>query len=255
MRSTRSSRRRLLATGVATLAGLAGCLSGPSDTSPDLSPSETDTSSESVSVASLSVADFIVYPLAGDHPHVHRAADTQYVVVSIDTDRDAETVRKRLALELDGETVELASRQPAPWRTETVERAFAVSKARTTGGGRLLSGGLRLTDLSAETVARLNSPPVFEVSEPSVQPAEISADEQTEATVTFGLANTGTGAGTFGASLKGNYVSGAATVTVNLDAESETEAEVSTSIVGDGEEATVRFDWGADEWVGRIPVV
>lgn len=88
---------------VATLAGLAGCLSGPSDTSTDSSPSETDTSSESVSVASLSVADFIVYPLAGTHPHVHRVADTQYVVVGIDADRDAGTVRKRLALELDGE--------------------------------------------------------------------------------------------------------------------------------------------------------
>ena len=252
MRSTRSSRRRLLATGVATLAGFTGCLSGTPSDSP---PSETDTSSESVSVASLSVADFIVYPFAGDHPRVHRAADTQYVVVGIDTDRDAGTVRKRLALELDGERVELASRQPAQWRTEAVEVAFAVSKAWTIEGGRLLFSDSRPTDLLAETVGRLNSPPVFEVSELSVRPAEISADEQTEATVTFGLANTGTGAGTFGASLKGNYLSGAATETVTLDTGSETEAEVSTPIVGGGEEVTVRFDWGADDWVGRIPVV
>lgn len=96
---------------------------------------------------------------------------------------------------------------------------------------------------------------MFEVSDPSVAPNEISPGERTTATVQFSLTNTGDGPGTFGASLKGNFVSGARTVTKTLDAGAEDEVAASVETVGEGDEASIRLDWGSEEWSTGIPVV
>lgn len=258
------SRRQALRVAAVALAGIAGCTAdrqdepgSPTPTSPP-PVSETTTEppgSDAAQVTGLAVADFLTYALSGTHPHVHRRAGYQYIVVRLDTERDPTLVRQRLSLELDGEPIALAERQPVPWANETVDVAFAVSKDRTTEAGTLQFGGSVLRTLSSETIERLNNPPVFEVETPTVQPSEIQAGEQTEATVEFGLSNVGAGAGTFGASLKGNYVSGSNTVTQRLAAGKETTVAASTPIIGSGDGAKVRLDWGADEWSTTVPVV
>lgn len=91
-------------------------------------------------VDTVTVADFILYPLAGVHPHVHRRAGTQYVIVRTNTSVSDETLRERLMLELDGEAVPLASRQPVPWSHDTLDVAFAASKETTIDSGQVLFG-------------------------------------------------------------------------------------------------------------------
>lgn len=262
------SRRRALHTAALALTGFAGCLAEnqdePASPTPTTSPSpasETPTATEplsgtpTVEVAALSVADFVIYPLAGTHPHVHRRAGIQYVVVRIATEMDWGSVTDGLTLELDGESAALAERQPVSWDHDDVEVAFAVSKDREVETGVLRFDDTTLRSLSAEIVARLTTPPVFEVTDPSVSPSELQAGETVSATVAFTLSNVGDSAGTFGASLKGNYVSGANTVTATLEPGAEREVTASVELHGEGEEARVRLDWGADEWVETVPVV
>jgi hypothetical protein len=195
------------------------------------------------------------YPLAGTHPHVHRRAGTQYVIVGAATSLSADAVRERLTLELDGEPASLASRHPVPWERETVDLAFAVPKDGTVEAGRVPFDGAVVWSLAAATVARLNAPPVFEVGEPSVSPTEIEAGASVDATVRVDVTNVGDGRGTFGASLGSSYLSGSRTLTASLDAGAEREVTRSISIRGDDDAPTVRLDWGTDEWTTTVPVV
>lgn len=89
------TRRRALALGAISIAGLTGCVSeSPSSNASTSSPSDDPATSERDSpnsesspsqspstgetrIDSVSVADFVLYPLAGVHPHVHRRDDTQ----------------------------------------------------------------------------------------------------------------------------------------------------------------------------------
>ncbi|AZH26279.1 hypothetical protein [Haloplanus aerogenes] len=256
------SRRRLLASSAVTVGSLAGCLSASPESepttspsrSPDRTPTRTDTDDGTLRIDALSVADFVVYPLAGNHPHVHRRTGTQYVIVRVATSLDETAVRERLTLELDGESVPLAERQPVPWERETVDLAFAVSKTATVDEGRVLFDGTAVRSLAAATVERLNDPPVFEVAEPSVSPTEIEAGQRVDATVRVDVTNTG-GAGTFGASLGSSYLSGSKTLTATLDAGTERELTGEIRIVGGDDAPTVSLDWGTDEWTTTVPVV
>lgn len=292
MPSERLTRRRLLGACGGTLAGLAGCLStdagtmpstptpvssepreqtapgstapGPAETSTttgesgsppdDGSPLTTTGSGAGPTVASLAVRDFFQYALSGTHPHVHRSADTQYVFVRVETDADPDAVRRRLTLSLDGSEVPTAARRPVAWEHETVDVAFAVSKQETVERGTLTYGDHTLRSLADETVERLNNPPVFEVSGPSVSPTSLREGAERDATVRFTLNNDGDGRGTFGASLKGNYVSGSALVTATLDPGESREVATETTVVGRESGATVILDWGADTWSTTIPV-
>jgi hypothetical protein len=287
MPSESLSRRRLLSACSGTLAALAGCLStgdtGPPGTA-SKSPSESGTgrppgtaagvtgttvgdngttpatgtnpapTADGPTVASLSVRDFFQYALSGTHPHVHRRADTQYVFVRVRSPAGPETVRRRLSLTLDGDPVDTADREPVPWLHDTVDVAFAVSKRRTYDRGELGYDGRPLRSLSPETIARLNDPPVFAVSALSVSPAALDAGERTTAIVRFTLADSGSGRGRFGASLKGNWVSGSNLVTATLDADTSREITARTTVVGEGSQARVRLDWGVDTWSTSIPV-
>lgn len=225
--------------------------------SPSASPTQTPTTGPAggPSIASLSVRDFFQYALSGTHPHVYRRANTQYVFVRVESAADAETVRRKLALTLDGEQAETAAREPVSWLNETVDVAIAVPKGETHDRGELSYGGDTLRPLSADRIERLNNPPVFEVSDLSVSPEELDEGEETTATVRFTLANTGPGRGTFGASLKGNYVSGSHLVTATLDAGSSREVTADTRVVGTPPRARVNLDWGSDDWTTGIPVV
>lgn len=258
------SRRRLITASVTAIAGTAGCVSEtpgtatesatPPERSPDtLTPTSTPT--ESAKVVALSVEDFVLYPLSGTHPHVHRRAGIQYVVVRVATASDWGTVSEAVSLDLDGEATALAERQPLSWDHDDVELAFAIPKDRQVERGALRFEGEVLRELSTETIKRLNNPPEFHVASPSVIPDDVQAGETVSATVSFSLSNDGVGAGTFGASLKGNYVSGANTVTATLEPGAERELRASVKLHGEGEEATIRLDWGADEWVTGVPVV
>jgi len=256
-----ASRRRLLASSAVALGSLAGCVSGAPDSETDTSPSptrtptRTDTDDSALRVDTLSVADFVLYPLAGVHPHVHRRSGMQYVLVRVVTSLDEDAVRKRLTLELDGASVPLAERQPVPWERETVDLAFAVSKTATVDAGRVLLDGTVRRSLAEATVERLNHPPVFEVGEPSVSPAEVEAGQRLDATIRADVTNVGSGRGTFGASLGSSYLSGSKTVTVALDTGAERELTGEIRIVGDDDAPTVRLDWGVDEWKTTVPVV
>lgn len=260
----RLTRRDLLWTSLVTAVGVSGCTAGNSDSRTDSSPTSTDTETTTpttttddgtVHVASLSVSDFILYPLAGTHPHVHRRANTQYVVVRLNSSFPPETLRDRLTLELDRESVPFAERQPVPWQHDTIDLAFAVTKGDTYESGRVFFDQTELQSFSQATLDRVNNPPVFDVSEPSVSPKEVQVDETIEATVEFSLSNTGNGRGQFGASLKGNFVSGSKTLTATVDAGAERSITGTTRIVGEGDTATIRLDWGTDEWTTDIPVV
>jgi len=266
MRSDPMSRRRLLASGAVALGALAGCLSEPTTpgsptdppptpTSDERSPTGTSVDGDTLRLDSLSVADFVLFPLAGVHPHVHRQAETQYVIVRAATSLPRATVRDRLTLELDGESAPLAEHQPVPWNRETVDLAFAVSKRTTVATGRVLFDGTELRTLSAATVERLNEPPVFEVGEPSVSPTEISAGDRVDATVRVEVTNTGSGVGTFGASLGSSALSGSKTLTARLAAGANHQLTGSISIVGRDDAPTVSLDWGTDEWTATVSVV
>ncbi|MFB6133562.1 MAG: hypothetical protein ABEJ55_01060 [Halanaeroarchaeum sp.] len=206
-------------------------------------------------MAALTVTDYVLYALAGTHPHVHRRANTQYVIVRVEPSLSSATIRDRFTLELDGEPVPLADRQPFSWRSETIDVAFAVPKGQTYDGGRVRWDETTRFDLGRRTLRRLNNPPVFEVSDPAVSPRHVRAGEQIDATVEWTLGNAGEGAGEFGASLGSNYLSGAVTVRATLEAGAERAVTATIPIIGDGEVATVRLDWGSGEWTADIPVV
>jgi hypothetical protein len=245
-------RRTLLASAASGFAAVAGCITGATDD--DGGTPTGGSPATSGQVAALTVSDFVTYPLSGTHPHVHRRANTQYVIVRVDTARAADTVRNGLTLELDGETQPLADRQPVPWEHETVDVAFAVPKDVTVQQGRILLDGTRFRSLSEETLVRLNNPPAFDVTDLSVAPTELQADERTLATVTLTVTNSGAGRGTFGASLTGNFLSGSETVTATIDPGGQRTVTGSAKVVGEGKEATVRLDWGTDTWSRGIPV-
>lgn len=249
-------RRRFLAS-LPLLGGLAGCTQTP-DTSTRTTGPETATGTDGpadpVRIEGLRVADFIEYPLSGTHPHVYRRANTQYVVVRVDSFVPDDPDRREVALELDGEPVSPAERQPVGWQYDTVDLAFAVSKDITVAGGQVLFDGTVVQSLSDATVHRLNNPPVFEVSPPSVSPQELDTTEVTDVTLRFTLTNAGSGAGTFGASLTTNYVSGSQTVTATLDPGTERAVTASDKVRPADDGATVGLDWGSDEWSTTIPV-
>lgn len=258
------SRRDLLKTAVLPLVGLSGCVSVNREPAANISTTPgddettvpgTNTADGTVRVASLSVTDYILYPLAGTHPHVHRRANTQYVVVRFDTSLSVDSLRNHVTVELDGDSVPLADRQPVPWMHDTTDFAFAVSKDESFEGGQITFDRTTVHSFTGTTIDRLNTPPVFEVGQPSVSPTEVGAGERIEATVAFDLTNTGNGRGEFGASLEGNVLSGSQTLTATLDPDAERRITGTTRIAGEGEVATVRLDWGADEWSTDIPVV
>lgn len=264
MTADRLARRHLLRTSLITALGLSGCVSGNGGSSMDSSPSPTDdeptttqadTAERTTRVASVSVSDFILYPLAGTHPHVHRRANTQYVIVRLDSSVSVEGLRNRLTLEVDSSSIPLADRQPVPWQHDASDVAFALSKDETVESGRLLFDQTEIHSLSTTIPNRLNTPPLFDVSDPSVTATEVQAGTRREVTVTFRLANIGDGRGEFGASLKGNYVSGANTLTATVDAGTTRQLYADTTIVGEDDAATIRLDWGSGEWTTDIPVV
>ncbi|MFQ3293373.1 MAG: hypothetical protein ACI9PP_000297 [Halobacteriales archaeon] len=284
----RPTRRELLSGVGVLLTGVAGCLeTGPSDTGTSASPKETprnestettppptnETPDENtppthettttgteiedgtLAVDGLQVGDYLVYPLSGTHPHVHRREDTQYVIVWTATSFPAETVQDRLSLDLDGSGMPLANRQPVPWSRDTTDVAFAVPKDESFEGGRVRFDGTTLHSLEPAKIDRLNHPPLFEVGIPTVTPETLQAGEQARATVKFPLANEGEGTGTFGASFTGNFLSGSNTLTATLDPDAQREVSGQVRVHGEGDEATVRLDWGSNEWIGTIPVV
>jgi len=246
-------RRTLLASAVSGLAAIAGCISTRASENDGGTPTNGSPAT-SGRVAAVTVSEFITYPLSGTHPHVHRQANTQYVVVRLNTSLSAETVHRKLTLTLDGETVPRADRQPVPWQTDTVDVAFAVSKDVAVQEGEVRFAGTTRRSLSEATLTRLNNPPAFAVTDLSLTPTELQPNERTRATVEFTVTNTGEGRGTFGASLGGNLLSGSETVTVTLDPGSERDVTGSTKVIGDGAEATVRLDWGSDSWSKAIPI-
>lgn len=260
------SRRTLLRVSLVAAAGLAGCASEPdespsepSEPSPgstgETTPGGTTGEREPPAVASLTVSDFVLYALAGSHPHVHRRDGTQYIVVRLDSSLSAGTLRDRLTLELDGGPLPPAEHRPVPWRHDTVDLAFAAPKDDTFESGRVLFDGTERRSLASATLDRLNSPPTFEVSEPSVSPTEVATGDRVDATVEFSVANVGDGRGEFGASLRGNFESGSNTLTASVDAGGDRRVTGVIPIVGEGDAATVRLDWGSGEWGTEIPVV
>jgi hypothetical protein len=242
-------RRRILQTTALTLVGLAGC---GSTTAPTDSRSDDGTE---ITLASVTVQDYVSYPLAGVHPHVHRQAETQYVIVRVHTSTDDTQLSDRLTCRLDGESMPLADQQPVPWANETTDIAFAVPKTTTYDSGRVLLDGDAVHTLATEAVDRLNTPPVFAVSNVRVAPDELQAGERTEATVQFEVHNTGQGPGEFAASLRGNALSGSNTVTGTVDTGDRRQLDATTPVAGEGDAAQVRLDWGTDQWTGSIPVV
>lgn len=244
----------MLRTGTLVAVGLAGCLSRDSPTDPSGGEADGDAAGDG-GIASLSVRDYVIHPLAGVHPHVHRRADTQYVTVRVRAETDERTLRRRLSLTLDGAEMPLAERQPVPWQNKTGDVAFAVPKSTTYDDGRVRTGGTAAQSLSARTLARLNNPPTFAVGTVTASPEAIPVDEEREATVQFDVENTGDGAGEFAASLSGNYASGASTLTRAIEAGEQRRVEATTTVVGSGDTASLRLDWGTDRWHRAIPVV
>lgn len=269
------TRRRLVTTGSALVAGLSGCLSEGSSTpaprtetdgetesgesprsdSPTLDDQTTATATSSqVTVASVSVGDYFLYPLAGVHPHVHNEVDTQFLSVGFQTSDDRRRLRDRVELGLDGESVPLARRRPVGGEAD-VTLAFAVPKGPEYERGGLSVDGTRRRALDSGTLESLRRPPVFEVATPTLSPDEIESGANREPTVQFDVRNTGPGDGEFAASLKGNAVSGSRTVAGTVDAGASRRFEAATRVLGEGDSVTVRLDWGVDEWTGSITVV
>lgn len=247
MPSSAYPRRRILKTSSLLLIGLAGCQSGAT-------PTES-TGDDSTRITALSVQDYVVYPLSGTHPHVHRRAKTQYIIVSVHPATEDRSIWNHLSLTLNAESMLLANQQPVPWENDTADVAFAIPKSATYDSGRVLIDGKEVHSLSTATLNRLNNPPVFAVSNVSVSPEEIQAGVTTDARVEFDVRNTGEASGEFAASLSGNYVSGSHTVTGTVEANGRRQFDATTTVVGSGDTALVRLDWGADQWRGSIPVV
>lgn len=254
----RPRRRKLLQAGAAGIAGIAGCLGSETATPDGSEQSSTETPAAStvevLSVVDLSITDFLVYLVSGTHPYVHRRANRQYVVVRVDTDLGWGTVAERLRLDLDGITAALAERQPHTRGHDDLEIAFAVPKDRSIERTTLLYDGEPLRSLATESVERLNDPPIFEVTEPSVEPTELRAGEDITATVSFTLSNVGGGRGTFGATLMGS-LSGGSTVTETVAAGAETSVAATATVVGSDESAAVLLDWGSGSWRRELTVV
>ncbi|WP_372910608.1 hypothetical protein [Salinigranum sp.] len=271
-RDTGVARRRLLEGGTLLAAGVGtGCLGrtvgGNVDTgtamdgerrtdSTRTEAEPTPAAGDLPEVVGVTVTDFVQYPLSGTHPHVHNRADTRYVVVRVaQGQREPREIREDLTLTLGGPTAPRASRQPVPWQHESVDVAFAVSKARRVDEGQVRYRGTVLHTLGPAALDRLNEPPAFVVSDVGVSPAELDAGERATATVRLTVTNEGAGAGTFGVSLTGNYVSGAETVTARFDAGERRDVVSVVGVVGRGEAATVGVDWGVDSRRVTIPVV
>lgn len=216
---------------------------------------DTDTDEGLPSVASLSVSDFILSSVAGNHRKVHRRTGTQYVTVRLDSSLSTSQIRERLTLTTDDRSVSAAARQPAPWLDDTKDVAFALGKDETIDSGRVLYDRTEIHALSTDALDRVNAPPVFEVSDVSASPDEVSVDGPYEVTVSFTLVNVGEGRGTFGASTKGNVFSGFRTVTETLDAGATRDASTRIEINPGGDSVTVELDRGSDEWRADIPVV
>lgn len=209
-----------------------------------------------IEVVAVSVSDFIQYALSGTHPVVTREPGTQYVTVRCDTSLSSATVRESLTLRLDGQSIPLAGRQPYSWQHDTVDLAFSVPKTGTYAGGTVLIDGSGVRSLSGATVERLNDPPAFAVSSPSVSPDSIRPDEEATAEVRFTLENTCRGRGTFGASISG-AVSGYSLVTATLDPGERREITADARIVGrsNGSGSRVTLRWGTNSLAATIPVV
>jgi hypothetical protein len=220
----------------------------------DVARSQTDTpEGGGISIASVSATDFIQYALSGTHPVVTRETGTQYVTVRCDTAGSRAEVRERVALRLDGESVPLFGRQPYGWEHETVDLAFAVPKTETYAGGTVVVDGAH-QPLSEATIERLNDPPAFAVSDPTVSPDAITAGEEATAEVRFTLKNVCRGRGTFGASISGAD-SGYGLVTATLDPGEERDITAGTRIVGRSNGSRVVLEWGTNRFVATIPVV
>jgi hypothetical protein len=223
---------------------------------PDRQTSTPEDGESGMAIASVSVSDFIQYALSGTHPVVARSADTQYVTVRCETSESRFAVRDRLALRLDGESVPFAERQPYGWQHETVDLAFAVPKTETYAGGAVVVDGTEHKLLSGPTIDRLNDPPAFAVSSPSISPEWIRAGEEATAEVRFTVENTCRGRGTFGASISG-AVSGYTLVTATLDPGERREVTAEARIVGrpNASGSRVVLEWGTNRFVATIPVV
>jgi hypothetical protein len=220
----------------------------------DVARSQTGTpEGGGISIASVSATDFIQYALSGTHPVVTRETGTQYVTVRCDTTGSRAEVRERVALRLDGESIPLSGRQPYGWEHETVDLAFAVPKTETYAGGTVVVDGAH-QPLSEATIERLNDPPAFVVSRPTVSPDAIEAGEEATAEVRFTLENVCRGRGTFGASISGAD-SGYGPVTATLDPGEEREITAETRIVGRSNGTRVALEWGTNRFVATIPVI
>lgn len=261
MPSSEYLRRRILKASSLVLIGFSGCQSatGPTESpvgggnrtaqSPSTTPSpgENSAADGETNIASLSVQDYVVYLLSGAHPHVHRRANTQYVIVRVQSTTEDREVQNRLSLTLDTESMVRAERQPVAFENETADIAFAVPKSQTYDSGRLLIDGSAARSLSTATLNRLNNPPVFDVSNGTVLPEELHAGTTTDGIVQFAVQNAGEGTGAFAASPSGNYVSGSTTVTGTVEVGERRQFEATTTVVGSGDAATVRLDWGTDQ--------
>lgn len=233
--------------------GSTAAVSG-STASPGSRTSSPDVADGEMAITAVSVSDFIQYALSGTHPVVTREPHTQYVTVRCDTSLSRATVRERLALHLDGESVSPAGRQPHYWQHDTVDLSFSVSKTATHATGAVLVDGTERRSLSGATIGRLNDPPAFAVSRPSVSPSRIRAGEEATAEVRFTVENTCRGRGTFGASISGAS-SGYGLVTATLDPGERREVVAETLIMGRSGGARVALRWGTNSFVAAIPVV
>ena len=242
------TRRNVLTAGVGTFIMGAGCTSSgtkpetaptPSASSPktstdrrsDQSPTSppstnsstsqptgetTQTEGLPISLTSVAVQNYVIYPLSSTHPTVHRQPDTQYVILKTETSMTQQEVREHLEIRVNGNAVPLANRQPVQWQTDTFDVAFALSKTQDVTNGSVLFNGTEIQPLSEPVIERLNKPPQFEVSETVVSPQEIQAGTTETARLEIAVANTGEGPGTLAASLSGG-ASGSKELFVTVD--------------------------------------
>lgn len=271
-RGTGTTRRRLLSGSVIVATGVtAGYLrrtppegAGASSTrgeertdaaGGETAPERTD-ASDPPDIVGVTVTDLLRHPLSRTHPSVHNRADTQYVVVRVaGGGREPREIREALRLTFGGPTAPLAVRQLVPWRRDTVDVAFAVSKGRRFDEGVVRYRETAVHTLGSAALDRLNEPPRFVVSDVDVSPGELDAGREATATVRLTVTNEGAGAGTFGASLTGNSVPGAETVTARLDAGTRRDVVGGVGVVGRGETVAVGVDWGFGRRQVTIPVV
>jgi len=287
MDRSRVTRRNVLTAGVALFVMGSGCTSGEPETTPQPSSTSTETvtdrhtlhsptevpppstrSSPSqpttgettqtegppISVTSVAVQNYVVYPLSSTHPTVHRQPGTQYVILKTEALITHQEVREHLDIRVNGEALPLADRQPVQRQTDTFDVAFALSKTQDVTNGDVLFNGTEVQSLSEPVIERLNNPPRFEISETVVSPQQIRAGTTETARLEVEVANTGEGPGTFAASLSGR-ASGSKELFVTVDPGDQTWVSGIVEIAGVGEEATLHLDWGSDQLVTEIPVI